>query len=441
MKPFLVRPALALLIAAAAQPARAQVIWTEGIPGAPPGIAVGAPVYGQGYAGYRIMPGVVMPNSAENRPWLQLMPYSPYFYPAQIGENGKGGVVNMPTIDPRFWAGGMYSPYYPPYPPYYQAAYPGNVPPIFHWPGTYQQQMANLEAVLRRTQALGNIGPNTARIADALDKGVAKVVATDGKGPDGIRLAGIDGKQQPVAQTPPPNGNGADADGFKQTIDEINKLFRTEAELLRSIDIGSLRRGYGPYGAGSPYGYPSGYGYGYAPGAPAPSVYDGSTVVMNGRTGLELVLIAPEVLDALKLPRNETMLVKEVYPKTPAEAAGFKKGDILLEFNGKKVPADFQAFVTKIMPTVKPDIPVNSVVLRGKERIEISGMVVTEKRVLPPLPHERLPEIASVIQTVPGINTENPNAAVTPSTNRVPELRIIRNGLTTEIIRVDPYQK
>jgi PDZ domain-containing protein len=101
-----------------------------------------------------------------------------------------------------------------------------------------------------------------------------------------------------------------------------------------------------------------------------------------GRTGLVVVSLPPDLRNGLKIADDTGVLVKEVYPDTPASAAGFLPGDVLLEFNNMKVPNDLSAFMG-FAAFVKNDIPVKSFVLRSDKRVELKEMRLTDRRVIP----------------------------------------------------------
>lgn len=381
MKAFTIRVGLCGVLAASASSVSAQPSSPSNTPQLPSGITVQAPV-----ARPSLPSGIAVPPQAVGA--LQVLPLWPN--------------------DPVSWTGLIQDPF-------------------------SGISNASIEALVGRASALGNIQPNYQRIAETLDKGFPNLLGGDSLGfqakkkaaDQGIRLAGNEPnaqvqpppQPQPPLVQPQPDGraqdqfpNGQD-NAFKQTIDEINKIFKTQADLIRSIDVGAVNRG------NTANGVPNG---------------DTVRVVLTGRTGLELGVVAPEVLDHFKIPRTQGLIVREVYPDTPAAAAGYKKGDILLEFNNRIVPSNLLEFIERVMSSVKNNTPIPAIVLRGSDRMKVSDMQVTDRRVIPALPNERLPDLTSLIRVVPGINSDQ------PSTNTVPEYRIIRNGLTTEIIPVYP---
>src|SRR5207245_1515944 len=59
--------------------------------------------------------------------------------------------------------------------------------------------------------------------------------------------------------------------------------------------------------------------------------------VSRGYLGVMIQPLTPELAKEFKLPENTGALVGEVTPKSPAAQAGLKEGDVIIEFNGKKV--------------------------------------------------------------------------------------------------------
>jgi hypothetical protein len=102
----------------------------------------------------------------------------------------------------------------------------------------------------------------------------------------------------------------------------------------------------------------------------------------SGRTGLGLVPLTNGLRNGLKIDPDVGLLVRNVFPDTPAAQAGYLPGDILIEFNGNKAPADIGAFMGAAA-FLKSDVPIPSVVLRGDKRVELKPMVVTDRRVVP----------------------------------------------------------
>jgi serine protease Do len=59
--------------------------------------------------------------------------------------------------------------------------------------------------------------------------------------------------------------------------------------------------------------------------------------VSRGFLGVVIQPVTPDLATAFKLPGSGGALISEVTPKSPAEEAGLKEGDVVIEFNGKKV--------------------------------------------------------------------------------------------------------
>jgi len=62
--------------------------------------------------------------------------------------------------------------------------------------------------------------------------------------------------------------------------------------------------------------------------------------ITRGYLGVRIQPLTPDLAKEFKLPADTGALVGEVTPKTPAAEAGLKEGDVIIEFNGKKVADD-----------------------------------------------------------------------------------------------------
>jgi serine protease Do len=93
--------------------------------------------------------------------------------------------------------------------------------------------------------------------------------------------------------------------------------------------------------------------------------------------GLSLQTITPEMAAGLRLARDHGVIISDVWPRSPAEAAGLQPGDILVSVDGQ--PAEN-------LPTVNynfrlrdsPD-PVQLVILRGSTEAKFSVTAVEQK--------------------------------------------------------------
>ncbi len=72
--------------------------------------------------------------------------------------------------------------------------------------------------------------------------------------------------------------------------------------------------------------------------------------VTRGYLGVYLQEISEDLKDALGLPSLDGILISEVMENTPADKAGIKSGDVVLEFDGKKVK-DMQTFRLQVAST------------------------------------------------------------------------------------------
>jgi serine protease Do len=76
--------------------------------------------------------------------------------------------------------------------------------------------------------------------------------------------------------------------------------------------------------------------------------------VQRGWLGIHIQRLLPEYRQAQPAPPSAQrgVLVEEVRPSSPADKAGIRKGDIILEFNGKPIysPGDLQRLVSQQAP-------------------------------------------------------------------------------------------
>jgi serine protease Do len=59
--------------------------------------------------------------------------------------------------------------------------------------------------------------------------------------------------------------------------------------------------------------------------------------VVRGWLGVMIQPITPEIAEALNLEKQKGALIADVTPGSPAEKAGLQRGDIIIEFDGKKI--------------------------------------------------------------------------------------------------------
>jgi len=95
--------------------------------------------------------------------------------------------------------------------------------------------------------------------------------------------------------------------------------------------------------------------------------------VVRGYFGIEPEDITPEMVDALKLPRKEGVIVRGVQRSAPAGKAGIEPGDILLSINGEPVQ-DTPRMLTQIAQ-LAPGSVARVKVIRGGKELEIAVTV------------------------------------------------------------------
>jgi len=99
--------------------------------------------------------------------------------------------------------------------------------------------------------------------------------------------------------------------------------------------------------------------------------------VVRGYIGATVQTLTPELADALKLKGQPTgALVGEVSPKTPAEKAGIKTGDVITAVNGKKISdaRELRLMVGSMAPGTKVQIEVNREGQKKTFEVELSEM-------------------------------------------------------------------
>jgi serine protease Do len=83
--------------------------------------------------------------------------------------------------------------------------------------------------------------------------------------------------------------------------------------------------------------------------------------VTRGYLGISLQPINKELAEGFNLDKVEGVLVADVVKNSPAEQAGLKSGDIILEYNGKKIKSDqtFRNDVSNMIPGSSVKLKVN----------------------------------------------------------------------------------
>jgi Do/DeqQ family serine protease len=96
-------------------------------------------------------------------------------------------------------------------------------------------------------------------------------------------------------------------------------------------------------------------------------------VVQRGWIGVQTRDLTPEFIESFKLPVLQGVLVSRVVDGAPAEKAGIKPGDVLLQVGEHAVvsPADLLLTVSALKPQSRTRVAVQ----RGKEKLEVTLLV------------------------------------------------------------------
>jgi beta-lactamase regulating signal transducer with metallopeptidase domain len=95
------------------------------------------------------------------------------------------------------------------------------------------------------------------------------------------------------------------------------------------------------------------------------------------RLGARVAKPAPALADQLDLPHDQGLVVEEVTPNSPAEKAGLKPHDILLELNGKPVPSNVEQFLRQL-DEIKAGTATEALVLRKGRKETVKGIKLGE---------------------------------------------------------------
>ena len=87
----------------------------------------------------------------------------------------------------------------------------------------------------------------------------------------------------------------------------------------------------------------------------------------HGWLGISLQQLTPSLREAMDISSDAGILITEVAEDSPAEKAGLKMGDVLLEYDGQKVSSPRR--ITKLVRGTEPDTEVDIRILRkGQEK-------------------------------------------------------------------------
>lgn len=91
----------------------------------------------------------------------------------------------------------------------------------------------------------------------------------------------------------------------------------------------------------------------------------------DGYLGVMLQDITPSMAKALQLEENSGVMINDVVDDSPAEKAGLKDGDVILEFQGKAMGGN--ADLTKAVRSAGAGEKVELLVLRGGKKVKVQA--------------------------------------------------------------------
>jgi serine protease Do len=97
--------------------------------------------------------------------------------------------------------------------------------------------------------------------------------------------------------------------------------------------------------------------------------------VIRGWFGVSVQAITPDLAKQFKLDENQGILISNVIENSPAEFAGLMRGDVIIEFNGKKVNEPFA--MRNTVAGIKPGEEVRIKIIRD-ERIQSVTVLIGE---------------------------------------------------------------
>jgi len=91
--------------------------------------------------------------------------------------------------------------------------------------------------------------------------------------------------------------------------------------------------------------------------------------VIRGYMGVNVQTVTPSVARALNLSEPRGALVASVVEKSPADRAGIRRGDVILEFDGK--PVNASNTLANLTSLTKPGTEVTVKLVRGGEEMQV----------------------------------------------------------------------
>jgi len=124
--------------------------------------------------------------------------------------------------------------------------------------------------------------------------------------------------------------------------------------------------------------------------------------VIRGYIGVAVQTLTPDLADALKLnPDLSGALVGEITPKSPAEKAGIKAGDVITSINGKKVEdaRELRLMIGSMVPGAKVRLELDREGQKRNVDVDLVEMPAakSEASPTPPSPPAGQPEASTVL--------------------------------------------
>ena len=221
------------------------------------------------------------------------------------------------------------------------------------------------EAIDRLRKDLGD-NPEAVKQLDELIK-----MLKEGKlgGPVALPVPGVAHEAPPLPMPPPlpppPRRGRIDRPDLDKEFDQAQEMIRQYLEQMAAqLRAGGIQGNgviVGPAGALRPF------------------------VAGGGRLGIRVEKPSDVLAAQLELPLGKGLVCVDVPADSPAGKAGIKPNDILLEVAGKSVPSNRDEFV-KSLKDVKPDTPVDVVVLRKGKKETLKGVKLPEAKEVPDFP-------------------------------------------------------
>jgi len=99
----------------------------------------------------------------------------------------------------------------------------------------------------------------------------------------------------------------------------------------------------------------------------------------DGRLGIMVAKPSDTLVDQLGLTKGKGLVIQDVRPDSAADKAGLKTHDVIVEWNGKPVPDEVPDFV-RLVDEVKPNTPVDAVVVRKGQQQTVKGITLPDTR-------------------------------------------------------------